>query len=226
MVTFFVPYPPNGDEDLPPRIEASGPIRERSPIWNPCSFGIEPEYSYAVRSMETCEHNFIETSNPLYALEAFRLATSAKLYPPLWVLEFLGARFNHAFSENVSLDRAFGFSRDGLGSGKWTSPKEADHLAARNHSLCLYVFKLEAAGLSRNAACEALASLHVDAAGEEVLSGSAIRKAVAETENLYAEEKRISYEAGESWSIDDKRQLLSPFDPEVLPKKIRRELGL
>ena len=204
--------------------------------WEPCTYGIEPQYANARREIDRCENTFDETGNPVYALEAFRLATAAKLYPPLWVIEFLDKRFSHAFANGYSLDRAFGFTQTGLGKGKATDPQTSDRLRARNRLLCLVVFKLEGAGLSRPSACKALSSLlaripegtrlHFGGHKNEDLShmeitGKGIQKAVEEAEEIWSGEREETADAGKSWTAQEKRELLAIFYPSELPVKFR-----
>lgn len=214
MMSFFIKYPPDGDDIL----------KKPDPNWQPCTIGTEPEYGRAGIHIEMCEDQFKETSNLLYAIEALRIATEAKLYPPLWVIDVINSRFQYAAKNGFSLDRAFGFSHEGLGRGKRTSPSEAIALTKRNYGVCVSVFKLEAVGLSRSAACDALSSLWVDGRGNEVLSGSAIRKIVSEVEHKYQKLKKKVEESSRSWTKEEKRMVLSNINPNVLPKKLRKLL--
>lgn len=230
-MSFFVKHPPEGDEHyrLPPR----------SPLWDPYTRGIEPEYGRTEQDLEACKSSWDETGNALYALEAFRVATSAGLYPPLWVINLLAERFSRAILSDQSLDRAFGFSGKGRGRGRWIDPVTEDRLRARDRALCLMIFKLEGAGLSRPAACKALASRLARlrdgerlGAGPEystppmTLSYKAIGNAVAAAEGMLAAEKAATAEASSRWTDAEKRALLSLFYPSELPAKIVRELGL
>lgn len=238
-MTFYVKYPPQGDAHFrQPRVEAWhwDDAHHDLAEWEPCTYGIEPEYHAAARGIQNCESTFDETGNPLYALEAFRLATSVKLYPPLWVIEFMDQRFKHAMTNKVSLDRAFGFTKTGLGKGKSTDPKSMDKLRARNRLLCMVIFKLEGAGLSRSAACKALGSLlsripdgkrlnsggrGSDSLYRMEITGKGIQKALAEAEEIWQGEQEATAEAAKSWTAAEKRELLAVFYPSELPVKFR-----
>lgn len=238
-MTFFVKYPPNGDTHFrrPTVTSRTWDNGHHEPAeWEPCTYGIEPQYANARRGLDYCKNTFDETGNPLYALEAFRLATSVKIYPPLWVIEFMEGRFKHAMTNRVSLDRAFGFSKEGLGKGKSTDPKTADKLRARNRLLCMTVFKIEGAGLSRSAACKALASLlsrlpdgtrlsfgggRSDSLYRMEITGKGIEKALTESAEIWKGGKEKTADAAESWTAGEKRKLLAVFYPSELPAKFR-----
>lgn len=242
-MTFFVKYPPHGDTHfLLPKIDTTTWPDGHSvpPEWMPFARGSEPQYYNAARQICQCKDNFEQTGNPLYALEAFRLATAAKVYPPLWVLEFIDERFRYAMAGTASLDRAFGFNQEGLGSGRRIDLQTQDRLRARNWKLCLVVFKLEGAGLSRPQACKALASLLYRLPAQQALhfgdrkhtlrrmniTGKGIEKAVRESEHEWAAERAEATDAAQSWSHADKRSLLSVFYKSELPRKIVRDLKL
>lgn len=235
-MSFFVKYPPEGDSHyrLPRVVPRQWDDGEHEPAeWKPCTLGIEPEYYEAVRQIRNLESTFNDTGKPGYALEAFRIATSVKLYPPLWVIEFLDQRFKHAFYNKHSLDRAFGFSKGGLGRGKATDPIKAAKLTARNRLLCLAIFKLEGAGLSRPAACKALSSLlarmpdgqklaiggdGLHAISRMDITGKGIEKAVNESEESWSENREATATAALNWTDSEKAKLLSIFYPSELPK--------
>jgi len=240
-MSFFIKYPPSGDEDSRrPTVTGTGDgAMFRGANWEPCTNGIEPEYGIAPHAIRNCKNNFDETGNPLYAFEALRLATAVKLYPPLWVLEFLNTRIAHAVTKRQSLDKAFGFTRAGLGKGRRTDPFEGDHLRERNRLLCMMVFKLEGAGLTRPQACKALSSLlaripdggklSIDGNSRHALSrlqltGKGMEKAIKESEGDWIDEKVMTTEAAKAWTADDKRKLLSVFYSPELPVHIVRQL--
>lgn len=241
---FFVKYPPLGDEHFrPPRTADThwpdGHIEQAE--WEPCTYGIEPEYAIASRGIDACRFQWERTGNTLYVLEAFRLANEAKLYPPLWVLRVLDERFSKAIHGNKTLDRAFGFSAKGLGRGRRIDPRTQDRLRSRDQLLSLAIFKLEGAGLSRAAACEALASrLSRLRPGEKLfiggnsrlalerteMTGKGIAKAVGAVEEEVRDLREATREAAESWTEDEKRQLLSDFYPSELPDSVVKALNL
>lgn len=229
--TFYVRFPPHGDTHFRTPSEAE---------WKPCTIGIEPEYAHACRQLEALGSSRDGTSPPneLYLLEAFRIATSVNLYPPLWVLKGLNERFKSAFAKGmpISLDRAFGLSGKSLGKGRFVSAKERDALRNRDRSLCMAVFKLEAAGLSRREACKALSHLLArlpDGAFVQVGSGSdvlrrldigdrGIEKAVRAAESEWSGERDAALNSGATaWTAADKKQILAVFYPSELPKRLR-----
>ena len=146
-MSFFVKYPPNGDKNvLTPK------------NWEPCMYAIAEPYYNVCRFIEQHEARFNETGNDLHVFEAFRLATSVRLYPPLWVISRLQDRLTYWHKNKLTLDRAFGLTGEGLGKGRRTSLADAARLRIRNKVLCMLVFKLQAVGLTRPQACKALAS--------------------------------------------------------------------
>lgn len=236
-MNFYIKYPPNGDNHFrrPKVTSHTWDDGHYEPAeWEPCTYGIEPEYRATVREIRHCESTFNSTGNSLYAFEAFRLATTAKLYPPLWVIEHLNERFMLAHTKGLSLDRVFGFSAKGLGKGKSTSPKKEDSLLARNRLLCLAIFKLEGAGLSRPAACKALSSLLArlpkneklciggapsESLGHMDMTGKGIGNAVQESEDIWSGDRDETADAAKSWTDSEKRELLSIFYATELPLK-------
>jgi hypothetical protein len=143
-------------------------------------------------------------------------------------------RFSHAMTNKITLDRAFGFSTKGLGKGKSTKPKTRDKLRVRNRLLCLSVFKLEGAGLSRPAACKALSSFLArlpngasispldpwrGALYQLDMTGKGIEKAVVESEESLIELREEIAQAAKSWTDSEKTQMLSIFYPSELPAR-------
>jgi hypothetical protein len=215
---FFVKHPPAGDDIL------DKPNNE----WKACTSALTAEYDRVATKIEMCEAAFEETGNPIFAIQAYLLATNAKLNPPLWVQGFVQACFNRVAAGGVSLDRAFGFSREGVGKGRWTTPEQAITLARRNREICMAVYKYEALGMSRNAACDVAASVMVDGDGVEVLSASAIRAVLIDNDrdDKYKTERKVIQAAATTWTDDEKRQVVSNINPATLPKKIRQQLNL
>ena len=236
---FYVKYPPNGDEHFRrPRVERH---YDNPPEWEPCTYGIEPELANTVRIIERFTSAFKETGNPLYAIEVFMQATDAKLYPPLWVLDFFQKRFQHSAKGGHSLDRAFGLTHEGLGKGKRSDPFTSDRLRHRNYLFCLIVFKLEAIGFSRHAACKALASLlaripkggflslYPDpryALSPMEISGKGIEKAVRDAETALSAEREAVKEASKHWSEDEQRMMLSALLRSEIPKAVLTRLNM
>ena len=95
-MAFFVKHPPR--DGLPP------PVRRDRDLF---TLGETPEQQAAIRLIDMCEAQFDQTGNPIEAINAFVHAHRAGLYPPLWVLDFIGERFLKAGPGG--LDRAFGF---------------------------------------------------------------------------------------------------------------------
>ena len=237
-MSFFIKYPPAGDEDAcRPTVNGTHDgVMFRGDNWEPCTYGIEPEYAYARKEIRNCKSNFEESGNPLYVFEALRLATEVKLYPPLWVLDFLNSRIAHAVTNRQSLDQAFGLTRAGLGKGRRTDVYKDDRLRARNRIFCLMVFKLEGVGLTRPQACKALSSLlaripnghklrvggdkRFSLSGLEI-TGKGIQKAVDESEEYWSGEKANTEDAAKSWTENEKQGLLSIFYPSELPQRER-----
>lgn len=238
-MSFYIKYPPEGDTDIrPPRVVSCtlGDGHNEPAEWEPFARGMEAEFHSTVREIRICKASFDDTGNPLYALEAFRLATSVKLYPPLWVIEFIDQRFRHALTNELTLDRAFGFSTLGLGKGKSTDPKASDKLRVRSQNLCMAIFKLEGAGLSRPAACKALSSLLARlpdgtalavggdkrfAISRMDISGKGIEKAVTNSADSWPGEAEETANAAKSWTDSEKASLLSIFYPSELPTTIQ-----
>jgi hypothetical protein len=215
-VRFFVKHPPAGDDFLDkPKSD-----------WTACTPALAATYGRVAPDIEMCEAAFEETGNPIFAIQAYRLATEAKLYPPLWVIEFLQACFNRVAEDGVSLDRAFGFTREGAGKGRWATPEQAIVLAQRNRALCIAVYKYEAVGMSRNAACEVAASVMVNGDGAEALSASAVRAIVKDGDDKFKTEREAVRAASTNWTIDQKRQVVSNVNPASLPARLRKELNI
>lgn len=59
------------------------------------------------------ELGFIETKNPVYAIEAFLIANGSGLYPPLWALEWLNDGFQryHDGQGTLQIDKALGLAK-------------------------------------------------------------------------------------------------------------------
>lgn len=227
--SFYVKFPPHGDAHF---------RRPKDGEWEPCTYGVEPEYAYADKLLRDLASSWDTTSNPLYLLEAFSVSTSANLFPPLWVLRGLSERFQVAFAKGmpISLDRAFGLSAKGLGKGGFVSAKERDALRNRDRLLCIAVFKLEAAGLTRGEACRALSHLlarlpdggffqvgsRSDVLRRTDIGGRGIEKAVSAAEPEWSGERDEALNAGATeWTADDKNQMLAAFYPSELPKRLR-----
>lgn len=226
---YYVKYLPEGDTTF---------RAPRPDEWKSCSYGIEPEYANASRTIEGCHALWESTGNRLYVIEAFRAAASARLYPPEWVLEELNARFTDALTRDIPLDRAFGFSGEGLGSGRRLDAKTKDRLLWRNYLLCMAVLKLEGAGLSRSPACDALArALSKNgilvggnsryALARMKITGKGIVKAMNEYADahpdVYAELRATTIDAARSWTTAERRELLRPFFPGGIPIVITDE---
>lgn len=227
--TFYVKFPPNGDATYhPPGNDA----------WALYTYGTEAEYAAARLTLDALAANWDATGNPLYLLEAYRVAVQARLYPPLWVLNALLSRFNTAFKKGTkaSLDTAFGLSGKGLGKGRFTTAQQQDATRNRDRILCLAVFKLQGAGLTRWEACKALSSkLGRMAYSETIQVGSrenvlrrmdvttqGLKNIVAAAESYWAGERDAAIDAGKNeWTDAEKRKMLSIFDPSELPKRIR-----
>lgn len=161
MLSFFVRFPPSGDEDVlkPQVIGSSGSLL--LPPWEPitCS-GREPQLHLLHVELRKLRHSFQETGNNVYLLEAFRVSVKEKIYPPLWVLDALYGRLDHYMqSKEKSLDKSFGFVRHGQGKGRARTVFEKDAQRHRDRLLCLMCFKLEAVGLTRTEACNAMSSV-------------------------------------------------------------------
>jgi hypothetical protein len=228
-MAFYVKHPPNGDSYF----------RRPGPEWDPCTYGIETEHANTVRELKICQHEWNATGNRLYVLEAFRLACAGGLFPPMWVLKELDECFRRAVSKSWTLDRAFGFSGEGLGKGRRTSSQEIARLRNRNKLLCMAVWKLEGAGLTLPQACKAIAGLltRLSPGGRILIGGHSlyvlrgediskrgIEKAVNESAPLWPGEKRATEEGAKTWSVEDIRKLLSVFFPAELPRGFLKRL--
>lgn len=235
--SFFVKHPPNGDtHSRAPKISCqySDDGSHIPAEWTPTTYGIEPEYAGTSRELAGLHAQWEQTSNPLCLLEAFRISTNAKLYPPLWCIHGLQDRFNAAHGNKklrLSLDRAFGLSGKGFGKGAFIPSDERGALRARNRLLCMGVFKLEACGLSRLAACKALSSLlnrlrdgeaiQVFRKGDLLrrmdITAHGIKKAIATLEDEFSGER----EAAKDMTSEDKQATISQFRSNELPRNFR-----
>lgn len=242
-MAFYIKYPPNGDThfrrpDVTGRQTGDGTFVP--PEWDPCTFGTDAEHASTTRELKFCRHEWNATGNRLHVLEAFRLSCSARLYPPMWVLAELDACFKRAVTKQWSLDRAFGFSGEGLGKGKRPSQKEVARLRRRDKLICMAVWKLEGAGLTRRQACKALAGLlarlpdrgRILIGGDSLsalrginLSGKRIEAVVAQCTPLWRDEEHATAEASRTWSVEDKTKMLSIFFPAELPRGFGKNLA-
>jgi hypothetical protein len=83
---------------------------------------------------------FEKSKNPVFAIEAFLVAREAKLFPPLWVLDWLGESFKkfHAAQGKQSLEKIMG-----LVPGRGQTPLfKALFDEERDEMLALDVFRL------------------------------------------------------------------------------------
>lgn len=229
-MSFFVQYPPDGDKNvLTPK------------NWDACVYPINEPYYNVCRRIRVCESSFEATGNSLFAFEALRLATSVKLYPPLWVISYLDSRLRHWHENDLTLDRAFGFTNAGVGKGKRTPPKTALNLYHRNRVLCMAVHKLQGAGLTLPQSCKALASLLARIPEGQVwllagnrdfplprmdVSAKGLEKAIREADSLWSGEREECADAAKKWSDAEKRAILAIFYPTELPKRIVKVLNL
>ena len=210
-MTFYVRYPPR--DGLPPSNR-----KERDLF----TAGETPEHRDAIRAIEACEWRFLETGNPIEAINAFMYANGAKLYPPAWALEFINERFLVA-SRGEGLNVSFGFQRRGKGNSR--SPQERQRLDHRNWMWCLNYFKLEALGLKPSAAGKAIAALWLLETGE-TFTGAAVEHAVTATKRQYASERDVTFGASKAWTMKEKCALLRAFGPVNLPRQIRKAYGI
>ncbi len=227
MSIFYVNHPPGGDEQRVPK------------SWQPATYGIEERFAGLDKIMRELKYNWDTTGNSLMLIEAFRVAAGYGVYPPLWVIQGLSERFAVAFSdkESPSLDRAFGLTGKGLGKGRFVPATDRAALHARNRMFCLLVFKLEACGLTRTQAGDALSDLLARMGESEVvalpgekhrlrqmhISGAGILKAVREAESAYAAEREIILRESASITEADRERVLSGFlSYELPPKELKR----
>lgn len=239
MLSFFVRFPPKGDEDvLEPQV-VKNHVSHFRPEWEPitCS-GREPPLHLLHVELTKLKHSLEETGNNLYLLEAFRICVKEKIYPPLWVLNALSNRFDHYMkSSDSSLDNSFGFSRVGQGKGRTPTAFEKDSKRHRDRLLCLMCFKLEALGLTPPECYRAMSSLLArlpEGAGVEVgrpkvdvlrhmeLTNVAIKNAVEAAEEEWKEERLLALQGGEELSEAERNEVLSNFYNSELPKSMQR----
>ncbi|WP_218510623.1 hypothetical protein [Variovorax sp. dw_308] len=225
-MAIFVTYPPEGDDGH----------RLPGNEWKPANYGIDKEYAGVERSLRMLRVEFEQTGNFLYVIEAFRIATAKRLYPPLWVLDSLQngfTRYVTAAAEGMgNLDGALGLVR---GRGEATSWREND-LRVRDFKMARLVLKMQSLGLSRPQAARALASLldripdgqvikigrHSESLGRMSMTGKAIEKAVARVADELKHLPIMFRNLG--WTQEERRDQLSVFYKSELPQKIVQEL--
>jgi len=223
LSTCLVPYPPGGDTSPQP----------------PDSLRLVKTLGGIGRDLHGLQVEFDLTGNPFYALLALQTAGEWEVYPPLWALKVVQSRIKLAMAPRGSLDQAFELTARGRGAAKRVdSAREAsDRYRAR--VLWLLVCKTEAAGLSRAAACHAVAEYlarqpeGTDCSpwgfvgfpgfrfGPVRMTGkrlSQILREVEEDSTLDAF-RQSSTAAAQEWAKDGGAKLLSVFYPSELPKR-------
>jgi hypothetical protein len=229
-MTIFIKYPPGGDDQLLVPDD-----------WSPVAYSLDVEHVRIEVHLAMLREMFENSGNPLAAMEALHQSRLAKVYPPLWALEFLDERLVKASREGISVDRALGLNAEGLGKGRRMGPREEHKLNNRNFLFTLVVMKFEHAGLTRGQACNALSSRLARLGENEVLyvqtgfgksklghmdiTGVGVRKAVEAFSMTAPEDVDYIRRHLPPWSEEDRRTCLREIR-EDLPLGVVKRLGI
>lgn len=117
------------------------PIEDLGKLPSPYTTEIDKELSFETCMLLTMRRRqFKKTKNPIFAIEAFLIARESKLFPPMWVLNWLGEAFKkyHSGQGTQSLEKMFG-----LVPGRGQSPLfKALGEEERDEMLALDVWRL------------------------------------------------------------------------------------
>ncbi|MEK6805126.1 MAG: hypothetical protein AABY95_00565 [Pseudomonadota bacterium] len=211
---FCVSYPPNGDQEIWPRTLSLN--QHEKAEWHPVNKMLDAESDTLQLRLIYCRSQFENTGNPIWAFEAFRHTTAHKLYPPIWVLDFIYRRLDHAAQNDWQLDRAFGIVR--TGKGRRLPPRQQISLEKKHEEWCLNASKLEAAGLTQYEAAQLMAPRYD-------VTGPAIVKAVnARKESLQICRDAVE-KAAQKWTDAEKKKLIAHWGVEYLTPRARAKFA-
>lgn len=110
-------------------------------------------------TIQELEKRYVETNNPIYAMQAFRLCFVQQISPPTWAMQFMAVSI-HDYLENYgtkSLELCFQLQTSGKG-GK-TKPMTQFLLDQRDQAIMLEMYKLvELVGISQRDAAHMVKS--------------------------------------------------------------------
>lgn len=210
-ISGYTLHPPKGEYEPEELKQLPGHVSE---------FEINPQTAML---LEIKRGHFKRTKNPILAIEAFLIAHEARIYPPLWVLDFMEGAFKkwHGSKDKESLDKGFGLT-GGKGS---TRPYKLLLHEERDAMLCFDVFRLSLLGYSVQEASHIVASrLKETPSSEFDKDRLGIEKLSARTiEDIYGEKQgKGEYDAYTrqrtlKWLKDNKEAFLSNFPKHSFP---------
>jgi hypothetical protein len=124
------------------------------------------DHQYTQLALEVLHTHFEATGNPFLVFQAYQVAVAQRLYPPAWVIEWMGHAIKGKFHRQESFDLAFGFK--GRGKGRFVSPEEQWRMYLRNGSMCTDAGRLICLGVPLEHAYRAIANRLLRRTGEDL----------------------------------------------------------
>ena len=173
--------------------------------------------------------SFLETKNPVLAIEAFCLSVDAGVYPPLNILDWLREIFGkyHKAQGKETMDSCMGLIKQKAGAFKQLM------IQSFHSDLCHNISMLRAIGVPKTHAISMVIRWVESSPQWNQTKFSFVLPAHETLDKIYKqsifasdETVQLNRELMESWSVEMKRNFIEKFPADQLPVNVREKMKL